>query len=171
MAHSKVIEEFVGKQLRLLKQEARAEQIKLKQEGSKIQAEAVSSSYDDNLGWIIEFTCSFQETLKTNDWLATVENKKRMGLVYSIFDGGFYLSVTKRTMFPAGKQFTFSRSMQGNNLLQKAILDIQSESVYKSGETSRHVRDVLLGLAKPRTSTRTEIIQFHICGLSVISLL
>ena len=60
VTHSKVIEEFVGKQLRLLKQEARAEQFKLKQEGSNIQAEAVSSSYDDNLGWIIGFTCSFQ---------------------------------------------------------------------------------------------------------------
>ena len=155
---TKVIEDFVTKQLELLKEESRAEAQRFQLEYHTFSAKADSTEDDEEVGCLITFVSLSQEKLKKGDRITTGEKKTaKHGYVQEISSKGFKLSVRKRGTFIVGQEYKFSQAMQRNTVLQDAMVDLHSSEVFKPGESNTRMRDLLLGLAKPRTLSKQQI--------------
>ena len=161
MSEGKVVDDFVKENIELLKEEAKAEKQQHIQQCKLFSARAVSNHEDEDIGWLVTFLCSSQEKLKKGEWITANAGKKtKNGVVYEVSAEGFTLSVKEAGLFLIGKLFEFYSSIHGNNILQEAIVNIKSKEVYKPGAANRRVRDVLLGLKRPRASTSSQDISF-----------
>ena len=156
------VEEFVKTLLHCLKLEEQAESRK-KGFRQVLSARAFHSDYDEDVGPLVFFDIvSSKAKVKKGESLAAMVGSKRSkrGIVYEITHDSFTLSVKNTQSFPIGRVTDFCVVPCGNSEVQQAVSDILSSSVYKAGEPAKRVRDVLLGLARPRTSTQLKPIDF-----------
>ena len=156
------LEEFVESQLSCLKMEEIAENRK-KSFKHVLIALATDSYINEDVGPLVFFDIvSSNAKVKKGESLAAMVGSKRSkrGIVYEMTEDSFTLSVKNTEHFPIGGVTEFCVLPCVNSEVQIAVSQILSSSVYKAGEPPTRVRDVLLGLARPRTSTQLKPIEF-----------
>ena len=100
--------------------------------------------------------------MKKGESLAAMKGSKRLnrGIVYEMTQDNFTLSVKNTESFPVGHETDFCVLPCDNSEVQRAVSEILSSSVYKAGDPATRVRDVLMGLARARTSTLLKPVEF-----------
>ena len=124
--NTKVIKDFVEKQVKLLKEESRAEAQRFMLDYHTFLAKAEGIQDVEDIGCLVKFVHLSKEKLKKGDLIRTEEDKQ--GFVQELSSHGFKLSVTKGEDFLVGQQYTFSQAMQYDTL-QGSLLDLLSRSV------------------------------------------
>ena len=156
------LEEFVKTQLSCLKLEEVAETRK-KCFRHVLTAEAIDSHVDEDVGPLVFFNIlSSNAKVKKGESLAAMKGSKRLnrGIVYEMTQDNFTLSVKNTESFPVGHETDFCVLPCDNSEVQRAVSEILSSSVYKAGDPATRVRDVLMGLARARTSTLLKPVEF-----------
>ena len=152
--NTKVMKDFVKKQVKLLKEESRAEAQRFMLDYHTFLAKAEGREDVEDIGCLVKFVYLSKEKLKKGDLIKTEEEKQ--GFVQEISSHGFKLSVKNGEDFQVGQKYTFSQARQ-YSILEGTMLDILSSQVFRPGEVNTRMRDLLLGLVEPRTSSKKEI--------------
>ena len=156
------LKDFVKTQLEFLKQEEECERTRLSRRHA-LTARAIAFEIDEDIGPLVRFSIvSSSEKVKKGERLAATAGSKKTkrGTVYEIDKNSFTLSVKNTKFFPIGHLTDFCRIPCGNSEMQQAMRDIVIREVYKTGEPPKRVRDVLLGLARPRASPQVKPVEF-----------
>ena len=156
------LKDFVKTQLEFLKQEEECERTRLSRRHA-LTARAIACEVDEDIGPLVCFSIlSSSEKVKKGERLAatTGSKKPKRGTVYEIDRDFFTLSVKNTKFFPIGHLTDFCLIPCGNSEMQQAVCDILSREVYKTGEPPKRVRDVLVGLARPRASPQVKPVEF-----------
>ena len=125
-SHNEVIDDFVRTHCEALQQESKRFEVK---DSEGFTAEVIKSDWDNVRGRLVRFSCSFQEKLKERVWLISDTNCR--GLVVKIFTDGFLLSTADMDLYQEGEVFSFFLSKCEPGILEDAIVNIQSDYVYR----------------------------------------